>query len=88
MCRNIRPLYNFEPPTTDAEIRAAASQYVRKIGGFARPSKTNETPFEAAVDAIARISAEYLASLETKAPPRNRNAETAKAKARSIKRFA
>ena len=87
MCRNIRPLFNFEPPSTEDEIRAAALQYVRKIGGFVQPSRANEAPFHAAVDAIAAASAAYLASLETHAPPRDRDTEIAKAKARSIKRF-
>jgi len=87
MCRNIRTLYNFEPPVTDEEIHAASLQFVRKICGFTRPSRANETAFHAAVDDIARISAELLHSLETKAPPRNREEEAARARARSAARF-
>jgi hypothetical protein len=87
MCRNIRTLFNFEPPVTDEEIRAAALQFVRKISGFTRPSKTNEASFLATVDQIARISRRLLQSLETNAPPRNRQAEAAKAKLRAIQRF-
>jgi hypothetical protein len=88
MCRNIKPLFNFEPPANDEEIHEAALQYVRKISGFTRPSKANEAAFQAAVDAIASISAELLSSLETNAPPKNRAAEITKAKARSAQRFA
>jgi hypothetical protein len=87
MCRNIRPLFNFEPPSTHDEIHAAALQYARKIAGFAQPSKTNEAAFFAAVEGIASVSRELLASLETQAPPRDRAVEAAKAKARSAKRF-
>jgi hypothetical protein len=87
MCRNIRTLYNFDPPATQEEIRAAALQYVRKISGFTKPSIANETAFEAAVDEISRISAELLSSLETNATPRDRDVEAAKARARSIQRF-
>ncbi len=87
MCRNIKPLYNFAPPATDAEIRAAALQYVRKISGFNTPSKTNEAAFHAAVEAIAAVSAALLAGLETSAPPKDREAEAAKARLRSAKRF-
>ncbi len=72
MCRNIRPLYNFEPPATDDEIRAAALQYVRKISGFNKPSQANEAAFEAAVDAVAAASRELLAALQTNAPKRSR----------------
>lgn len=87
MCRNIRVLYNFEPPSSDEEIRSAALQYVRKISGFAKPSAANEAAFERAVDSIARASAELLDSLVTTAPPRNREAELAKAHARAVERF-
>ena len=88
MCRNIKPLFNFEPPVTDDEVRAAALQYVRKISGFTKPSKANEAAFEAAIDAIALISQSLLDSLETNAPPRNREEVAAKARARSAQRFA
>ncbi len=87
MCRNIKTLFNFEPPVTDSEVRAAALQYVRKIGGFTKPSKANEAAFEAAVDHVAEVSAAFLRSLETTAPPKNREEEAAKAKARSQARF-
>jgi hypothetical protein len=87
MCRNIRTLYNFDPPATQEEIRAAALQYVRKISGFTKPSIANEAAFEAAVDEISRISADLLSSLETNAAPRDRDVEAAKARARSIQRF-
>ena len=87
MCRNIRPLFNFEPPVTEEELRSASLQFVRKISGFAKPSKTNEGAFFAAVDEIAAVSARLLRSLETNAPPRNRELEAAKAKARSAARF-
>ena len=87
MCRNIRVLYNFEPPASDEDIRAAALQYVRKISGYAKPSAANEAAFEAAVDRIARASAELLEGLVTSAPPRNREEELAKAHARAVKRF-
>jgi hypothetical protein len=88
MCRNIRTLYNFEPPATDDEIRAAAIQYVRKISGFTKPSRANEEAFAAAVDAVAAASAQLLASLETTAAPRDRETEAAKARARARQRFA
>ena len=88
MCRNIRTLYNFEPPATEDEIRAASLQYVRKISGFTKPSATNEAAFRAAVEDIARISDRLLASLQTTATPKNREAEAAKAKARAAQRFA
>ncbi len=88
MCRNIRPLFNFEPPATDSEIEAAALQYVRKISGFAKPSQANEAAFEAAVAGVATISADLLRSLQTTANPKDRGAEAAKAKARSAQRFA
>ncbi len=88
MCRNIKPLFNFEPPVNDEEVRAAALQYVRKISGFNEPSKANEVAFYAAVDEIAAASSRLLASLETNAPPRNREVEAAKARARAARRFA
>jgi hypothetical protein len=87
MCRNIRILFNFDPPVTEEEIRAASLQYVRKISGFARPSKANEAAFEAAVDEVARASAKLLSALETSAPPRDRALEAARAKARGAARF-
>ncbi len=87
MCRNIRPLFNFDPPSTEAEIRAAALQFVRKISGFTKPSKANETAFLAAVEDIVGISARLLVSLDTNAPPKNRVEEAAKARTRSIERF-
>jgi hypothetical protein len=87
MCRNIRTLFNFEPPVTEAEIRAASLQFVRKISGFNKPSKTNEAAFDAAVDAVARISGGLLASLESSGAPKNREAEAAKARARAVRRF-
>ena len=88
MCRNIKPLFNFEPAVNDEEVRAAALQYVRKISGFDKPSKANEVVFYAAVDEIAAVSSRLLASLETNAPPRNREVEAAKARARAARRFA
>src|SRR6476469_4988676 len=88
MCRNIRTLFNFDPPATDAEIHAAALQFVRKISGYAKPSAANEAAFATAVDDIARISARLLASLETTASPKNREDEAVKARARSVQRFA
>ncbi len=87
MCRNIKTLFNFEPPVTDAEIRAAALQFVRKVSGFNKPSKTNETAFLAAVDEVAAVSRNLLSTLETNAPPRNRTEEAAKARARAAQRF-
>jgi hypothetical protein len=87
MCRNIKPLYNFEPPVNEDEIRAAALQFVRKVSGFQQPSKANEAAFIAAVEEIAAISAKLLSSLETNAPPKNREEEAAKAKLRSAQRF-
>jgi hypothetical protein len=87
MCRNIKPLFNFDPPVTEEEIRAASLQFVRKVSGFTRPSRANEAAFEAAVAEIARVSARLLASLETNAPPRTREEEAAKAKARNAVRF-
>jgi hypothetical protein len=87
MCRNIRTLFNFDPPTTEEEILAASLQFVRKISGFNTPSKTNEAAFNAAVDDIANISGRLLGSLESPAAPKNRQEEAAKAKARAIQRF-
>jgi hypothetical protein len=87
MCRNIKLLFNFDPPVTDEEIRAASLQFVRKISGFNEPSKANEGPFLAAIDEIAGISARLLHSLETNAIPRNREQEAARAKARAAARF-
>ena len=88
MCRNIRTLYNFDPPATEDEIHAASLQYVRKISGFSKPSQVNETAFNAAVDEIARVSRELLESLETNAAPKNREEEAEKARARAAQRFA
>jgi hypothetical protein len=87
MCRNIRTLFNFDPPVKDEEIRAASLQFVRKISGFNKPSKANEAAFLAAVDDVAAISARLLRSLETVAPPKNREEEAAKARARAQERF-
>lgn len=87
MCRNIRVLYNFEPPASEEDIRAAALQYVRKISGYAKPSAVNEAAFQEAVDRIAWASAELLDGLVTTAPPRNREEELAKAHARAVQRF-
>jgi hypothetical protein len=88
MCRNIRTLFNFEPPATEDEIRAASLQFVRKISGFSKPSRANEVAFETAVDEIARISEQLLLALESPASPRNRQEEAARARARSAQRFA
>jgi hypothetical protein len=87
MCRNIRILFNFAPPVTEDEIRAAALQYVRKVSGFARPSKANEDAFAKAVDDIASVTSNLLSDLHTSAPPRNREEEAAKARARSAYRY-
>jgi hypothetical protein len=87
MCRNIRTLFNFAPPVTEEEIRAASLQFVRKVSGFNRPSKANEAAFEAAVDGIAAISSRLLHSLETSAPPKYREVEAAKARLRNAQRF-
>jgi hypothetical protein len=87
MCRNIRTLYNFEPPATEEEVRSAALQYVRKISGFTKPSKANEEAFERAVDEVADASSRLLASLVTSAPPKDREAEAAKAAERGRQRF-
>jgi hypothetical protein len=88
MCRNIRTLHNFEPPATDDEVRAAALQYVRKISGFTKPSKANEESFARAVDAVAAVSAQLLSELSTTAPPKDRDVEAAKARARAEQRYA
>ena len=87
MCRNIKPLFNFEPPVGENEIRAASLQFVRKVSGFSKPSKANEAAFEAAVDEIAEVAARLLSSLQTNAPPRSREIEAARARARSAQRF-
>lgn len=88
MCRNIRTLYNYDPPATEEEIRAAALQYVRKISGYHKPSRANEQAFAEAVDAVARASSELLDRLSTAAAPRDREVEAAKARARAAQRFA
>jgi hypothetical protein len=88
MCRNIRTLYNFDPPATEEEIRSAALQYVRKISGFNKPSRANEEAFASAVDAVSAISSQLLAALQTTAQPRNREVERDKARARAAERFA
>jgi len=87
MCRNIRPLFNFDPPVTSEEIQNASLQFVRKISGFHKPSKANEAAFQAAVDEIAAVSARLIHSLETNAPPKNREEAATKAKARAAARF-
>jgi hypothetical protein len=87
MCRNIKTLFNFEPPVTEEEIRAASLQFVRKLSGFNKPSKANEAAFSAAVDEVAAVAQRLLNSLETSAPPRNREEEAAKARARAAQRF-
>jgi hypothetical protein len=87
MCRNIRTLFNFDPPVTEDEIRAASLQFVRKISGFTKPSKANEPAFLAAVEEVAGVSSRLLRSLETTAAPKNRQEEAAKAKARAAARF-
>ncbi len=88
MCRNIRALYNFDPPASEEEVRAAALQYVRKISGFTKPSRANEEAFSLAVDAVAAASRELLDALSTAAPPKNRALERAKAQARAAQRYA
>ena len=88
MCRNIRTLHNFEPPATHDEVEAAALQYVRKISGFTKPSKANEEAFAAAIEAVTAASVELLDRLVTNAPPKNREEEAAKARARSAQRYA
>jgi len=87
MCRNIKNLFNFDPPVTEEEIHAASVQFVRKISGFNKPSKANEASFLAAIEEIAEVSTRLLRSLETNAPPKNREEEAAKAKARAVERF-
>jgi len=87
MCRNIKMLFNFDPPVTETEVRNASLQFVRKISGFNKPSKANEEAFQAAIEEIAAASMKLLTSLETQAPPKNREEEAAKAKARSANRF-
>ena len=87
MCRNIKTLFNFDPPVTPEEVRAASLQFVRKITGFNKPSKANEAPFLAAIDEVAAVATRLLNSLETTAPPKNREEEAAKAKARAAQRF-
>jgi hypothetical protein len=88
MCRNIRTLYNFEPPATEHEVRSAAEQYVRKISGFTKPSQANAEAFERAIADVAEVSARLLGELVTHAPPKDREAEAAKARARAAERFA
>lgn len=88
MCRNIRTLYNFDPPATEDEIRASAEQFVRKLSGFTRPSKANEIAFDRAIDAVADAARQLLSSLHTTAPPRDRQVEAAKARARASTRYA
>jgi hypothetical protein len=88
MCRNIRPLHNFEPPASEEEVRSAALQYVRKISGYNKPSQANAEAFERAVDAVAAASARLLSELSTNAPPKDREVEAAKARARSAHRYA
>ena len=88
MCRNIRPLHNFEPPATEDEVRSAALQYVRKISGYTKPSQANEEAFERAIDEVADASARLLDSLVTSAPPKDREVEAEKRKARSAQRYA
>ncbi len=88
MCRNIRPLHNFEPPATEDEVRAAALQYVRKISGFTKPSQANEEAFERAIEEVAEASSRLLDSLVTAAPPKDREVEAEKRKARSAQRYA
>jgi hypothetical protein len=87
MCRNIKTLHNFKPPATEEEIRASALEFVRKLSGFARPSKANEAAFDRAVDRVAKAAHELLDALVTNAPPRDREAEAAKARARAAERF-
>jgi hypothetical protein len=87
VCRNIKTLFNFDPPVTDEEVRAASLQFVRKISGFTKPSKANEDAFQTAVDQISGISIRLLTSLETSAPPKNREDEAQKAKLRAAERF-
>jgi hypothetical protein len=88
MCRNIRTLHNFEPPATEAEVNAAALQYVRKISGYTKPSQANEAAFEEAISAVAAVSMKLLGQLTTAAPPKDREVEAAKARARAAERYA
>ena len=88
MCRNIRPLHNFEPPASETEVHDAALQFVRKVSGFTKPSQANQRAFEEAVDAVAAATMKLLGELVTNAPPKNREAEAAKARARSAQRYA
>ncbi|MBA3520576.1 MAG: DUF2277 domain-containing protein [Rhizobiales bacterium] len=88
MCRNIRTLFNFDPPATEEEIRAAAVQFVRKLSGYAHPSKANEVAFDRAIDEVSAAAHRLLASLETASPPRDRDEEAQKARARAAERFA
>jgi len=87
MCRSIKPLFNFDPPVTDDEVRAASRQFVRKVSGFTTPSKANEAAFERAIDDIARVSRELLLAMTTPAAPKNREVEAQKARARAAERF-
>ena len=87
MCRNIRTLFNFDPPATDEEIRAASVQFVRKLSGFNMPSRANEAAFNSAIDEVADVARRLIDSLETSAPPKNREDEAAKARARAVERF-
>ncbi len=87
MCRNIKSLFNFEPPATEEEIRAASLQFVRKVSGFNKPSKANEAAFLAAVDEITAVTSTFLSSIETNAPPKSRTEEAARARARTAQRF-
>jgi len=87
MCRNIRTLFNFDPPATDTEVRAAAEQFVRKISGFTRPSKANEAAFDLAIEEVTEVARRLIDSLETTSPPRDREVEAMKAKARAAVRF-
>jgi hypothetical protein len=88
MCRNIRTLFNFEPPATDLEIRASALQFVRKLSGFTNPSKANEAAFDRAVDEVTKAAQRLIFSLETNSPPKDREVEAAKARARAAERYA
>jgi hypothetical protein len=87
MCRNIRTLFNFDPPATDEEIRAASLQFVRKLSGFNAPSRANEAAFNSAIDEVANVARRLIDALETTAPPKNREEEAAKARARAVERF-
>jgi hypothetical protein len=88
MCRNIRTLFNFDPPATDEEIRASAIQFVRKLSGFTKPSKANEEAFDRAIDEVTEVARRLIQALDTTAPPKNREEEAAKARARATERFA